>query len=52
MLSHLASLAVFDLRTVVYLGGIVSERHLKVGTLNSPGKCGTSFGFGSGNGVL
>ena len=28
MWSHLAALAVFDLRIVVYLGGIVSVRHL------------------------
>lgn len=52
MLSPLASFNVFDLRAVVYLGGIVSVRHLKVGTVNSPGKCGTGFGFGSGNGLL
>lgn len=44
--------SVFDLKTVVYLGGAVSVEHLKVGTLNSPGKCGTGFGSGRGNGVL
>lgn len=52
MLSHLASLVVFDLRTVVYLNGVVSVGHMKVGTLNSPGKCAADFGSGSGNGVL
>lgn len=44
--------SVFDLNTVFYLGGVVSVGHLKVGTLNSPGKCGTGFGSGRGNGIL
>lgn len=52
MLSHLASLVVFDLRTVVYLGGVVSVGHMRVGTLNSSGKCAAGFGPGRENGVL